>query len=278
MRRRYHLLILIGLMVFTGCRDKELDMTVKQKSLFDQETFYDIAISDAWNVTLVQWDDRQHVELEYSAFLEDYLDVWCDGTKLGVGLNRNLNLPSNTVMNAVIYVYSVQTLSLEDASTVQIEGDFPSRGMHLLTLEDASTLKGGFFIDGLDLRMKDASTCVDLTFDGGNGRLVLEDASVFKGNFYVRDTLTILASDASRLTTYGDWARYAEVAVSGSGSLNMLETTVNEMLVDISDASEASVNVTDSLKGKLSDASTLNYKGTPVLDIDSDETSTIHPL
>lgn len=270
------ILFIIGLMVFSSCREKELDMTLVQKTVYEDATITAVTVKDAWDVTVVQ-DERTYVELEYSACLEEYLRVIMDAQKLEIGFSAHLNLPYNAEMKAIVHTPSVEKLHFSDAVSAILEGVFPETNLKV-ELSDASTCKGGRFTGKADLDLSDAAKMVDFDFEGETCSVKLSDASTFKGTLSVTDQMDIVVKDASHLTTYGGHAPQAEVEVSDASSLNMLETEVDVMHIIVKDASEASVNVTGTLEGTVNDASKLHYKGTPTLNVTCDETSTIRPL
>ena len=276
MKKLSLVLLVICAMTFTGCREKELDMTLVQKTVFEDATITAITVKDAWNVTVVQ-DGRTYVELEYSAFLEDYLKVVMEVQELSIGFYRYLYLPSNTVMNATVHTASVEKLHFSDATKVILDGIFPETNL-TFKLSDAATCKGGRFTGKADLELSDAATMVGFDFEGETCSVELSDASTFKGNLSVIDHLDIVVEDASHLTTYSGHAPHAEVEVSDASSLNMLETEVGTMNITVKDASEASVFVTTTLEGTVKDASELYYKGNPSLNVTCDDTSIIRPL
>ncbi len=274
--KRNLIILLLSLLAFTGCREKELDMTLVKKTVFEDATIAAITVKDAWNVTVVQ-DGRTYVELEYSAFLEDYLKVVMEAQELSIGFYRYLYLPSNTVMNATVHTASVEKLHFSDATKVILDGIFPETNL-TVKLSDAATCKGGRFTGKADLELSDAATMVGFDFEGETCSVELSDASTFKGNLSVIDHLDIVVEDASHLTTYSGHAPHAEVEVSDASSLNMLETEVGTMNITVKDASEASVFVTTTLEGTVKDASELYYKGNPSLNVTCDDTSVIRPL
>lgn len=268
--------LLLSLLAFTGCREKELDMTLVKKTVFEDATITGITVTDAWNVTVVQ-DGRTYVELEYSAFLEEYLKVVMEAQELSIGFYRYLYLPSNTVMNATIHTGSVEKLRFSDATKATLEGIFPDTDLSV-ELSDAATCKGGRFTGKADIELSDASKMVDFDFEGETCSVKLSDASTFKGTLLVIDHLDFDVEDASHLTTYGGAAPHAEVEVSDASSLNLLETEIGTMHITVKDASEASVFVTTTLEGTVKDASELYYKGNPYLNVTCDDTSVIRPL
>lgn len=271
------LYLLIGVLIaLTSCRDKDLDMTLLEKTLFENAEINEITASDAWCITVIQ-DENTFVELEYSAFLEDYLKLQLEGSSLSIGFTRHLFFPSNTVMNATVHTPMVRKLSFSDAvfaalDNLQLETDL------VLELEDASSCRGGHFKGDADLKLTDASKCVELFLEGTNCTVELQDASVLKGCLNVSGDLTMTVKDASRMTEYGGEINNAVVEVSDASSLNMATSWINRMFIEVSDASEATVNVTESLEGKVQDASKLYYSGNPTLNVVCDDSSLLEPV
>ena len=265
------------MLLFTSCRDKDLDMTIRQKTLYEGAEFNEIVAEDAWNIIVLQDADESYVELEYSAFLEDYMKVQLNGKSLFVGFTRHLFFPNNTVMNATIHTPSVSKLSFSDAvfaalDNLNLETDLT------LELEDASSCRGGHFKGNANLKLSDASTCVELYLEGTNCSVELSDASVFKGCLNFSGNLTMDIEDASRFTDYWGEINYAQVEVSDASYLNMATSWINRMYIEVSDASEATVNVVETLEGSVRDASKLYYSGNPVLNVSCDETSTLQQV
>ena len=265
--------LFVVLMVLSSCREKDLDMTSVQKTLYEGATMNEITVEDAWEVKVIQ-DENTFVELEYSAFLEDYLKVQLNGSALFIGFTRHLYFPSNTVMQATIHTPTVHKLSFSDAvfaalDNLNLETDI------VLELEDAASCRGGHFKGDALIQLSDASTCAELYIEGRDCTVELKDASVFKGNLNVSRLLTLSVEDASRLTEYWGEIDQAEVKVSDASHLNMATSWINRLSIDVDDASEATVNVVELLEGTVHDASKLYYSGDPVLKVDCDETSII---
>lgn len=277
MKKLSLILLTICAMTIVSCREKPLDMTLRQKTLFQGESFTEIAADYGWDVTVVQDDVESYVELEYSAYLEEYLNIWNESNRLNISLFNRFYFPANTVMNATVHTSSVKKLHFSDAASAVLEGEFPETSL-TIELSDAATCKGGRFTGKADLDLSDAAKMVDFDFEGETCSVKLSDASTFKGNLLVTDHLDVVVEDASHLTTYGGSAPYAEVEVSDASSLNLLETEVVTMHITVEDASEASVNVTGTLEGTVKDASKLYYQGNPSLNVICDETSLIRPL
>jgi len=275
MKKSFLLLFAIALML-TSCREKDLDMSVLNKSLFTGADFTEINLSDAWNVTIIQDNENTGVELEYSAYLETYLNVKQANKALTIGLNQHFYLPYNTVMRAVIHVKTLDKLVAKDAVKLTLDGAFTASAI-AMQLEDATTCKGGSFAGNANISIDDASQLADCTIEGSYCELQVKDASYFKGNL-TADSIYVEIEDAGHLITYGGQVQRVRLNLSDASTLNMVNTPVEEAFVDIHDASEATLHVNQLLKGSLKDASTLYYKGHPVIDLDSDSTSSLKPL
>lgn len=270
--KRIVYLILVVLMALPSCRDKDLDMTVRQKTLYEGAAMNEIVAEDAWNITVLQDSEDSFVELEYSAFLEDYLKVQLEGSSLFIGFTRHFSFPSNTVMNVTIHTPSVRKLSFSDAVFAALDDLYLETDINL-ELEDAASCRGGHFKGDALIKLSDASTCDELFIEGSDCTVELKDASEFKGCLYVSRLLTLTVKDASHFTDYWGDIDYAEVEVSDASNVNMATSWVNRIYIEVDDASEATVNVVKSLEGTVHDASKLYYSGYPILNVDCDETS-----
>ena len=263
-------------MALSSCREKDLDMTVLQKTLYEDAMINEITAEDAWNITILQ-DENTFVELEYSAFLEDYLKVQLEGSSLFMGFTRHLYFPSNTVMNATVHTPTVHKLSFSDAVFAALDNLNLETDINL-ELEDAASCRGGHFKGDALIKLSDASTCAELHIEGRDCTVELKDASVFKGSLNVGRLLNLTVKDASRFTDYWGEIDHAEVEVSDASSLNMATSWINRMYIEVDDASEATVNVVESLEGMVHDASKLYYSGNPTLNVDCDETSILQQV
>lgn len=287
---RFLFCLIACMFLLVSCKE-ELDMTTLQKSLFEGTSFDEITIDDAWNVTIVnglydpdQGENKKGVVLSYSAFLEPYIKAKKEGTAFELGFTNKLNLPYNTVMEATIFVESIKSLSLDNASTVQFRGGFLSGNTLALTLDNASVMRGGkFYAKETSIHLDNASTIVESFITGNKSHFNLDHASVFKGPLCTNNVLGIEMDNSSRLTVSERGTAYVRISMDNGCYLNMLPNSVTKVDLDLDNASEASVNVISLLKGKIRNASTLYYQFLntildPVLDVECDETSSCVPL
>ncbi len=279
MNRRYFygILFLLGALLMPSCKDKTLDMTVLTKTLYEDAVIDEFHVEDAWQVTIVQDSSKKGVELEYSAFLEEFLKIVKEGSALDIAFTQRLNLPSQTVKNATVYVPSLRKLVLEEEASAALQGEFYGNKLEV-TQKDKSTLRGGSYFGSLTMALSDASKVVDFTVAGDSCGMSLEDASVFKGTLTASTLLDLQIKDESRLTTYGGNTPTTIINMSNKAFLNMTQTVVDEMFIEMSSSSEANVRVVSSLEGVLRDTSVLYYQGNPVLNVDCDTTSHLLPL
>ncbi len=277
MRKLVFILGFIGFMVFSACnKDKEPDMTVLNKTLYENAVMNEISAEDAWCVKITQ-DTVSYVELEYSAFLEAYLKVTLDGTSLHIGLNQSISMPNNTVMNATVHTLEVHKVHFSDAVTAAMDGVY-SRTPFTLVLEDASTCRGGHFYETADLKLSGASKCVEFYFEGTNCKAEVEDASDLKCSLNVSGDLDMTVTGGSHVINYWGEINRAHVTVTDASHLNMATSWISYMHIEVKSASEATVNVTETLEGSVQEASKLYYSGDPVLIVDCDDTSIIQQV
>lgn len=273
------MLLLLGMVVvLAGCRDKELNMTLVQENWYQDYLINSIQADDVWNLTIVQDEQSSFVELEYSAFMQEYMRIENEDGAFHFYLSRHPHLPYNTVLNATIHTNCLSGLHLNKAATAVVDGAF--QGSVDVKLEEGCSCKGGSFTGtSLTLALRSDAQMVDFNANATSCDVSVQGTSTFKGTLSASEELTVELLDEGRLTTYGGSAAKVKAEVSGSSSLNMLETAVDRMEINLG-ASEAFVNVNQFLGGRLADNSTLFYQPHPGLQVEMtcDTTSTLQPL
>ena len=275
---KFILILCAAICCFASCK-KDVDMTLVQKTVLENADIRQIKAFDAWEVTIVA-DSSTYVELEYSAYLEDKVNVKMQGAKLEVGFTGSTYPVLNSVYRAVVHTNTIERIEAEDAAELYFIGHYSSTSDTLhVNLEDASVCSGldysGHFTA---VSIADASSFLDFQLSGYNCELMVKDASSCKGSFDMGFHLVATLRDASQFVTFGGSAAYGIVTLQGASTLNVVQTEIREMHVDLSGASEATVNVSESIEGSVKDASTLYYKGHPQVDIDCSEDSQLIPL
>ena len=269
------LILCVTLCFVTSC--KKVDMTLVQKTVFENANITQIKASDAWRVTVVA-DTSTYVELDYSAYLEESLRVQMEGNELQIGFKDHTYPVIGSAYRATVHVAHIEKIEADDAAKVQCDGVFIGDNL-LIKLIDAAQCNNLVFTgQTCDIKMEDASVFTGFQFDGSSCKAELADASQFNGVIKVTEQLDVELDDASRFVNKGGETALANIKVRDASRLNIVETLVNEMHVEITDGSEATVWVDGLLEGWVRDASTLYYKGHPQLQVDCGDGSFIRPI
>jgi hypothetical protein len=271
------LIICATICCLVSCK-KEVDMTLKQKTLFENADIRDIEVVDAWPVQVVYDSVNTFVEVEYSAYLENYLKINMDGGKLHVGFTGKVYAESGSIFKATVHTSAIENIEVNNAATLAFEGSFTGDRLKV-TLDDASVCNGLVFSgEESEIKMEAASLMTGFQFVGENCTATLEDASQFNGEIQASESITIYLCDGSRFVNKGGLTQQANLHLTDASLLNMAETQVNTMEVELSGAAEATVHVTDRISGILTEASTLYYKGHPQLEVDCSDGSQLIPF
>ena len=270
------LMLCVALCLATSCK-KDVDMTLVQKTVFENTDIRQVEIEDAWQVTVVA-DSNTYVELEYSAYLENNLKVTTEGNTLKIGFTGSTYPVINSVFSATVHTPQIDELDIDEAAQVQCNGTFSGQQIKV-SLNDASKCNGLVFSgESCKINMESASVMTGFQFAGNSCTVVLEDASQCNSEIAASETAEIYLADASRFINKGGMTNQVSIHLDDASLLNMVETEVKTMEVDLSGASEATVHVTDYLNGTLKEASTLYYKGHPQKDVDCSIGSQLIPF
>ncbi len=107
-----------------------------------------------------------------------------------------------------------------------------------------------------------------------NYTLELSGASEFSGDLAITDLLSIDLSGASNVNISGNAAR-CEAELSGASGLYDTSFSCNTLDVDVSGASKIQMSVNESISGEMRGASSLKYKGTPTVSVETSGASTV---
>ena len=269
------LILCVTLCFVTSC--KKVDMTLVQKTVFENASITQIKASDAWRVTVVA-DTSTYVELDYSAYLEESLRVQMEGNELQIGFKDHTYPVLGSAYRATVHVAHIEKIDADDGAKVQCEGEYEGDNLDI-KLSDAAQCTGLVFTgQHCNIKMEDASVFTGFWFVGNTCKAGLEDASQFNGEIKVSEQLDVELDDASRFVNKGGETALANLKLHDASRLNIVETLVNEMHVEITDGSEATVWVDGLLEGWVRDASTLYYKGHPQMQVDCGDGSFVRPI
>ena len=270
------ILLCVAALFATSCK-KDVDMTLVQKTVLENSDIRQIEVSDAWPVTIVS-DSVTYVELAYSAYLDPYVKAHMEGNKLEIGFTTNVYPAINSEFRATVHTAHLEKLDLNDAVQVQSHGDFAGQRIEV-KLSDASKCNGLVFSgESCMIKMEDASLMTGFQFVGTTCNAELDDASQFNGEIQSAEQFDIELKSASRFVNKGGETATANIKLHDASILNMVETRVGTMHVELNSASEATVQVTVFMDGTLKEASTLYYKGHPQTNVDCSDDSQLIPF
>lgn len=271
-------ILCVALCFATSCK-KEVDMTLVQKTVLENADIRQIAVADAWQVAVVA-DSSTFVEIECSAYLKERIKVQMKGTQLEIGFNGSVYPVINSVFRAKVHTKHIEKIKVEEAAQLSFNGTFSAMSDTLFVeLDDASVCTGlDYSGHNCKIAINDASQFLDFQFVGYNCEVKVNEASTCKGNFDMSFHLVADLSGASQLITFGGTVPNGMIKLQETSVLNVVQTEIREMFVDLSDGSEATVNVTESLSGSMVTASTLYYKGHPQINVNCSDDSRLIPL
>ena len=275
------LILSVALCFATSCK-KEVDMTLVQKTVYENNDLSLFHVDNAWEVTFVYDSLKSFVELEYSAYLEEYVHVWDTNGWLSIGFKGAFYKQPESVFKAKVHTSEREHLyfMVNNASIINMEG--------LFELEDITfELLNGSICNGFEVTSQ--SCGIELTygsqlygvdFHGTNCTVYAHKGSSCKGYFNVEQTFITGVGINSQLIVLGGSMPSASIGVKDSSTINMAQAEVNDMSVYLDGKSEATVNVTETISGFLLSGSTLYYKNSshPQLDVDCSEDSQLIPF
>ena len=173
----------------------------------------------------------------------DQIDVETSGDTLVLRLSSGTRFSGNVTLEATITMPTIESLELNGAASANI-GGFDSLDTIELDLNGASDVNGVLTADRIQI---DAS-----------------GASKVTGEF-AADGVEIDARGASRVTLEGS-ATNVTLDASGASNIDLADFVAATGEVELSGASEATVNITESIdRVDVIGASKLRYKGDPTL-------------
>ena len=273
------LILCAAVCCFASCK-KDVDMTLKQKTVYENTDISLFHVDDAWDVTFVYDSQNSYVELEYSAYLEEYVSVWDTNGWLNIGFKGSVYKQPESVFKAKVHTSEREHLYImaDDASVITMEGLFELEDMNI-DLRNASVCNGFEITSQLcGINLTDGSQMYGVNFNGTNCTVYAHKGSFCKGYFNVEQLFTKGVGISSQLIVFGGSMSSASIEVKDAGTINMVQAEVKDMSVYLEGTSEATVNVTETLSGFLLSGSTLYYKGHPQINVDCSDDSRLIPL
>ena len=275
------LLFLCAALCFATSCNKEADMTLVQKTVLENNTLSQIHVDDAWEVTIVYDNLNSFVELEYSAYLEDNVSVGEINGWLTIGFSDKVYPLIGSVFKATVHTREKEHLfiSAENACVLHMEGLFELEESIDLDLHNASVCSEFTVVaPSCSILLAEDSQLIGFQYNGTNCSVLVSKNSACKGIFNVEQSFNASAHIQSQLIVFGGSIPSATLEADDEGTINMAQVEVEEMNVHLAGASEATVNVTETLSGFLLEGSTLYYKGHPQIDVDCSDDSQLIPF
>jgi len=206
----------------------------------DLSGFSSVNISHAFQVTVTR-SDVHFVSVTVDDNLVEYIDVRTSGSTLYIGMKPGSFI--RTTQKATVRVPDLKNLTMSGASRADVSG-FQSSESAKFGLSGASRLS----LSGME--------CGDTQFS-------LSGASSATGDIKMGDAKLNL-SGASDIDLEGS-AQDVNLGASGASNARLSDLDAVNVKVSLSGASSAIVNASGTLSGGLSDASGLQYAGSPTL-------------
>lgn len=247
--------------------------------------FEALSASGSFQVNLVQ-DSKWLVEVEYSDFLEEYLDVKVSGDMLHLGLK---NLPRSVresrqykngpTLKATVHMPRLNKLSMSGATKLWQQGSFVCKEDFRLDMSGASKAenlsvraqKARLVLSGSskNIHMEGSFQQVSLDASGASKCYIKADANQWNvslsGSAYSQmsgaacQTLTLENSGAAK-TDVSIPSETLKYEGTGASSLRAEEAVTSHAVIDLSGASSCRISVKESLEVEATGASECRYK------------------
>ncbi len=245
--------ILSTLTITTGCAviTGSGDVITRE---FNYTDFTRIEVDYAFGAEIIQADSYT-IKIFLDDNLFDYLDISKSSDTLRITMEPG-NIYSKTQQRAVITLPDLERLELSGASKAFVAGFSSSHDLEI-------KISGASQVDISDVV-------------SGNAYLEISGASNIEGTFTMKDVVFDV-SRASSVTLEGS-AEDMSLDASGASTMNLSDLTLDNAWINLSGASQATVNAGGQLNGDLSGASLLEYLGNPTIaNFTSSGASTIRP-
>lgn len=253
---------------------------------FDFKNFQELAVGHSFQVELVQ-DSQWKVSIEYSDFLEPYLDVQLAGSQLKLNLKnvpqsvqRSRNYKENRVLTAKVHMPRLNKLTVSGAARLDAKGTFAPAGDTFRMDVSGAAVVDGMAVSAPKARLAASGAAKLPSFTGQIPQVDLRMSGAAKGGFDLQaDTWKVVFSGSAKATLRGAECRSVEMECSGSAgaslevqadkleyegsgasSLDAEGAPAREVEIELSGASRCRVAVQESLKVEASGASTCRYK------------------
>ena len=173
------LILCVALCFATSCK-KEADMTLVQKTILENNTLSLIHVNHGWEVDIVYDSLNSFVELEYSAYLGDYVLVREINNWLEIGFSQKVYPLAGSVYKATVHTMEKEHLNIraENESVIAMKGPF------VLT-------------ESIDMELINASTCSEFTIAAPSCSILVTEDSQLLNVIYTGTNCSVLVTKNS---------------------------------------------------------------------------------
>jgi hypothetical protein len=250
----------IAILLSACCKDDDRcckDNTLTKKTIPITSNILGVIIEGPWEVSITQDSAKNDAMIEYPACAENKITAELRSNGYLFIRVRNAHYHNHSY-SATINAIALEKIDASGAVAIRTYGNFYSSSE--ITLSGASSVNG-FWCEGddVEITLSGASVIKNFSFYGrkmdadlsGASNLSLKDVTLEKGK--------INCSGSSKFEGNGT---ISETTFTGSGAslFKTLKIETENLDVDFSGASKGEITVSNSIKGRLSGASILEYR------------------
>jgi len=217
-----------------------------------------VFIDGPWDVVIEQNSGNNSAVIEYNVPKDKIVAYYYNNNGHLLIRVSSVGNYRNVVLRAKIAAASLENIEASGAATIETYGQFQNATD--ISLTGASKLKG-FSCEGefANIILSGASKLEPFSFKGKRLEAVISGASVLNLRKIDVDYCTVNASGASYFLGNG-FADRASFVGSGASTFSAFNVGTANLDIDLSGASYAEVNASQTIKGRLTGASTLKYR------------------
>ena len=274
--------IIAAMLLTTGCTVlfHTTDTGPMVEKTYDFTNFTAVEVSDSFNYN-IQQGTAYSITVSVRQYLTDKVDVHQSGSTLSVGMKNNtllfgaddnytvtITMPqlnsltaSNSAQGTASGFSSTNDLTLNAADSSRLDAELTA-GKTAMNISDSSRVTGN--ITAADTQIK-LSSSSDLNMNLQTGHTVINatDSSDIRGTLQAADC-QITLNNSSTCTLSGS-AHAVIISAGDSSDMNSPGFTLQSANVTLSGSSDASIQVVNNIDINVTDSSTLNYSGDPVV-------------
>lgn len=252
------LLMIIGLTTTTAFGQKKETRSVSDFTGINASSVFDITVTKGNTESLTIEADDDAMPYVRSEVRNGILRLYLD--------NSNRELRNIKILKASVVMKNLENVTLSGVCKFTANDLFtPNR--FKADCSGVSNLAVNLNTGEMRIEASGASKIRIIANITGNASLGISGVSKIQSELKASD-VKLNSSGASSIELTGSAANF-KIDVSGSSKINAEDFTVKNAVVESSGTSKITVNVTDALKISSSGTSSINYKGSPVTDINS---------